>query len=48
MDTIFMNSKKSKTSYPHRLLLNLSEERNLKISENLLYQMLAFTPHGKM
>ena len=33
MDTIFMNSKNSKTSYPHRLLLNLTDEINLKISD---------------
>ena len=26
MDTTFMNSKTSKTSYPYRLLLNLSEK----------------------
>ena len=26
MDTIFMNSENSKTSDPHRLLLNLSEK----------------------
>ena len=26
MDTIFMNSKKSKISYPHRLLLNLTDK----------------------
>ena len=30
MDTIFMNSKNSKTSNPHRLLLNLSDKINLK------------------
>ena len=30
MDTIFMNYKKSKTSDPHRLILNLSEKINLK------------------
>ena len=30
MDTIFMNAKNSKTSDPHRLLLNLSEKINLK------------------
>ena len=30
MDTIFMNSGNSKTSDPHRLLLNLSDEINLK------------------
>ena len=30
MDTIFMNSENSKTSDPHRLLLNLMEKINLK------------------
>ena len=30
MDTIFMNSKNSKTSDPHRLLLNLSDKIELK------------------
>ena len=29
-NAIFMNSKNSKTSDPHRLLLNLSDEINLK------------------
>ena len=30
MDTIFMNSKNSKTSDPHRLLLNLTDKVNLR------------------
>ena len=30
MDTIFINSKNSKTSEPHRLLLNLLDKVNLK------------------
>ena len=30
MDTIFMHSGNSKTSDPHRLLLNLSNKRNDK------------------
>ena len=30
MNTIFMNSKNSKTSDPHRLLLNLTDRRRLK------------------
>ena len=30
MDTIFMNSKNSKTCNPHRLLLNLVNEINLR------------------
>ena len=33
MDAIFMNSGNSKTSDPHRLLLNLSGEINLKRSD---------------
>ena len=33
MDTIFMNSINSKTSGPHRLLLNLSDKTDLKISD---------------
>ena len=30
MDTIFMNSKNSKTSDPHKLLLNLSDKIDLR------------------
>ena len=49
MDTIFLNSKNSETSDRHRLLLNLSDKINLKRSINmLLYQILAFTIHGKI
>ena len=33
MDTIFMKSKNSKTSDPHRLLLNLANKIDLKISD---------------
>ena len=33
MNTIFMNSENSKTSDPHRLLLNLSDKINLKRSD---------------
>ena len=38
MDTIFMNSKisDSKTSDPHRLLLNRSEKIDLKISDKFV------------
>ena len=32
MDTIFMNSKNSKTFDPHRLLLTLTEKTTLKRS----------------
>ena len=34
MDTIFMNSKNSRTSDPHRLLLNLTDKINLKRKDN--------------
>ena len=37
MCTIFMNSEKSKTSDPHRLLLNLSDEINLKRSDKYVF-----------
>ena len=33
MDTIFMNSKNSKTSDPYRLLLNLPDKINLNNSD---------------
>ena len=33
MGTIFMNSKNSKTSDPHRLLLNLTDKINLMRSD---------------
>ena len=33
MDIIFMNSKYSKTSGPHRLLINITDKMNLKRSD---------------
>ena len=33
MDTIFMNSRNSKTSETHRLLLNLADKIDLKRSD---------------
>ena len=33
MNTTFMNSENSKTSYPHRLLINLSDTIDLKRSD---------------
>ena len=33
MDTIFMNSESSKTSEPHKLLLNLADKVNLNRSD---------------
>ena len=40
MDTIFMNSKNRKKSEPHKLLLNLADERNLKKAINILHVKL--------
>ena len=49
MCTIFTNSGNNKTSDPHRLLLNLSDKTNFKkVTNRLLYQILAFTIHGKI
>ena len=48
MDTLFMNSRNSKTSDPHRLSFNLADKIDLKRSDMLLYQILAFTVHGKI
>ena len=31
MDTIFINSENSKTSDPHRLLINLLDKKKLKL-----------------
>ena len=36
MDTIFINSRNSKTSDLHRLLISLSDKINLKRSEKYL------------
>ena len=36
MDTVFMNSENSKTSDPHKLLLNLSNKENLKRSDKYI------------
>ena len=48
MDTIFRNSENSKTSDPHRLLLNISGKIHLKRSNiYVLYRILAYTIHGK-
>ena len=48
MNTIFMNSTKSKASDPHRLLLNLTDKINLKKSDTYIaLSILAYTMHGK-
>ena len=49
MDATFTNSKNSKTSHPHKLLLNLTNKIDLRRDENLLhYQISVFTTHGKI
>ena len=48
MDTIFMNSGNSKTSDPHRLLLDLPDKINLKRSNMLLYQIEVSIIHGRI
>ena len=49
MNTIFMNSKNTKTSDPHRLLLSLKDKIDLRRKKNiLLYQILVFTMQGKI
>ena len=46
MDTIFMNSKNSKTSKPHILKLKLTDKLDLRLDKKLHYQILAFITHG--
>ena len=49
MDTIFMNSEKSKTSKPHILILKLTDKLDLRRGRKLLlYQILVFTIHRKI
>ena len=49
MDTIFVNSENSKTCDPQSILLNLTDKINLtEVISLLLYQILAFTIHGKI
>ena len=47
VDTIFMNSKNSKTSKPHILKLKLTDKLDLRLDKRLLhYQILAFITNG--
>ena len=49
MFTIFMNSQNSKTSDPHRLLLNLIDKINFKRSDKYVaLKILAYAIHGKI
>ena len=48
MGTIFMNSKNSRTSEYHALILKLTNKLDQKeVIKVLLYQILVFTIHGK-
>ena len=49
METLFMNSKSSGASDPRRLLLNLTEEINLKrIDKYISLLNLSISIHGKI
>ena len=53
MDTVFMNSENSKTSYPHRLLLNLWDNIDLKridkdVALSNLLHLLYMEEHKKI
>ena len=49
MDTIFVNSKNSRTSEYHVLVLKLTDKLDLIRSQKiLLYQILVLTIHGKL
>ena len=43
-----MNSKNSKTSDPHRILLNPADKIHLKRSDKYVAQILAYTMHGQI
>ena len=46
MNTIFMNSKKSKTSDPHILLLNLTDKVSLRRKDMYIYIYIALSSLG--
>ena len=49
MDTVFMNSENSKTSDPHRLLLNLTDKIDLRRKDKYVaLSNFVFTIHGKI
>ena len=48
MNTIFMNSEKNKINDSHKLFLNLTGKIDLRRSDKYVYQILAFTAHGKI
>ena len=48
MDTIFMNSRNSKTSDPHRLLLNLTYTITNREIINMLFLAFNTEKYGKI
>ena len=49
MDTTFMNSKNSRNSEYHVLLLKLTDKLDLKRGQKVLfYQIVVFSIHGKI
>ena len=49
MDTVFMNSENSKTSDPHRLLLNLTDKIDLRRKDKYVaLSNFVFIIHGKI
>ena len=49
MDTIFMNSENSKTSDPHRLLLNLTDKIDLRRKDKYIASSnLGISIHGNI
>ena len=49
MNTIFMNSKNSKTSDPHRLLLNLTDKIDLRRKDKYIASSnLGISIHGNI
>ena len=48
MDSLFKNSENSKTSKPHVLILNLTDNIDLRRGEkSILYQILVYITHEK-
>ena len=50
MNTIFINSKNSKTSDPHRLLFNLTDKRDLRRKDKFiaLSNLSIYYIHGQI
>ena len=48
MNTVFINCENSKTSDPHRLLLNLTDKIDWRKDKYIALSNLAFTIHEKI